>query len=95
MVDPHLNLAPYAGPTVTLRIYERHTNQYKSWVKLDDVEWSRQNATITNTLVEAFGANVTAPNDTGVTTRVDLPGLADAHDPRGRAGDDDAPCART
>ena len=24
-------------------------DQYKSWVKLDDVEWARQNATITNT----------------------------------------------
>lgn len=66
-----LNLAPYAGTTVTLRFSMRFFNnddQYKSWVKLDDVEWSRQDATITNTLVEAFGANVTAPNDTGVTT---------------------------
>ena len=66
-----LNLAPYAGTTVTLRFSMRFYNnddQYKSWVKLDDVEWSRQNATITNALVEAFGANVTAPNDTGVTT---------------------------
>jgi hypothetical protein len=66
-----LNLTPYAGTTVTLRFSMRFYNnddQYKSWVKLDDVEWARQNATITNTLVEAFGANVTAPNDTGVTT---------------------------
>lgn len=65
-----LNLAPYAGTTVTLRFSMRfYTDDlYKSWVKLDDVEWSRQTATITNTLVQAFGANVTAPNDTGVTT---------------------------
>jgi hypothetical protein len=66
-----LNLAPYAGTTVTLRFTMRFygpDDQHKSWVKLDDVEWSRQNATITNALVEAFGANVTAPNDTGVTT---------------------------
>jgi len=66
-----LNLAAFQGTTVTLRFTMRFFNnddQYKSWVKLDDVEWSRQNGTITNTLVEAFGANVTAPNDTGVTT---------------------------
>ncbi len=66
-----LNLAAYAGTTVTLRFSMRFyasDDLYKSWVKLDDVEWSRQNATITNALVEAFGANVTAPNDTAVTT---------------------------
>ncbi|MEX2207002.1 MAG: choice-of-anchor X domain-containing protein [Myxococcota bacterium] len=66
-----LNLTPYAGTTVTLRFTMRFYGSddlYKSWVKLDDVEWSRQTATITSTLVQAFGANVTAPNDTGVTT---------------------------
>jgi uncharacterized repeat protein (TIGR01451 family) len=66
-----LNLTPYAGTTVNLRFTMRFFNSdddYKSWVKLDDVEWARQDATITSTLVEAFGANVTAPNDTGVTT---------------------------
>lgn len=66
-----LNLAAYAGTTVTLRFTMRFyatDDLHKSWVKLDDVEWSRQNATITNSLVEAFGANVTAPNDTGVTS---------------------------
>ncbi|MFI5315424.1 MAG: choice-of-anchor X domain-containing protein [Myxococcota bacterium] len=65
-----LSLAPYAGTTITLRYTMRFytDNQYKSWVKLDDVEWSRQNATITNSQVQAFGANITAPNDTAVTT---------------------------
>jgi len=65
-----LNLAPYAGTTVTLRFTMRFYTDalYKSWVKLDDVEWSRQNATITNTLAEAYGVNITAPNDTAVTT---------------------------
>jgi uncharacterized repeat protein (TIGR01451 family) len=64
-----LNLAPYAGTTVTLRLTMRFYNNddlYKSWVKLDDFEWSRQNAAITNTLVEALGVNITTPNDTGV-----------------------------
>ena len=66
-----LNLAAYAGTTVTLRFTMRFyatDDLHKSWLKLDDVEWSRQNATISNALVEAFGANITAPNDTGVTS---------------------------
>jgi len=66
-----LNLAPYAGTTINLRFSMRFYGSddlYKSWVKLDDAEWSRQDATITSTLVQAFGANITAPNDTGVTT---------------------------
>jgi hypothetical protein len=62
------SLAAYAGTTVTLRITSNHTNQYRSWFSIDDVEWSLQTATITNTQVQAFGANVTAPNDTAVTT---------------------------
>src|SRR5262249_24962151 len=62
------SLAAYAGTTVTLRISSNHTNQYRSWFSLDDVEWSLQTATITNTQVQAFGVNVTAPNDTAVTT---------------------------
>ncbi len=66
-----LNLAPYAGTTITLRITMRfysNDDQYKSWVMLDDAEWSRQNASIGNAGVEAFGANITAPNDTATTT---------------------------
>lgn len=66
-----LNLAAYAGTTVTIRFTMRfygNDDLYKSWLQLDDVEWSRQNATISNAAVEAFGANVTAPNDTGVSS---------------------------
>jgi uncharacterized repeat protein (TIGR01451 family) len=66
-----LNLTPYAGTNATIRFTMRfyaNDDVHKSWVKLDDVEWSRQTATITNTNVQAFGVNVTAPNDTGVTT---------------------------
>jgi uncharacterized repeat protein (TIGR01451 family) len=62
------SLAAYAGQTITLRISASHTNQYRSWFHIDDVEWSRQTATITNANVQAFGVNVTAPNDTAVTT---------------------------
>ena len=62
------SLAGYAGQTITLRISTSHTNQYHTWFHIDDVEWSRQTATITNANVQAFGVNVTAPNDTAVTT---------------------------
>ena len=62
------SLAAYAGQTITLRISTSHTNVYRSWFHIDDVEWSRQTATITNGNVQAFGANVTAPNDTSSTT---------------------------
>ena len=62
------SLATYAGTTVTLRITANHTNQYRSWTSIDDVEWSVQTATITTSQAQAFGVNVTAPNDTAVTT---------------------------
>lgn len=66
-----LNLAPYAGTSPTIRFTMRfyaNDDIHKSWVKLDDIEWSRQTATITNSNAQAFGANITAPNDTAVTT---------------------------
>lgn len=58
------SLAAYAGQTIILRISSSHTNQYRTWFSIDDVEWSRQTAAITASDVQAFGANVTAPNDT-------------------------------
>ncbi|HXZ85888.1 MAG TPA: choice-of-anchor X domain-containing protein [Myxococcota bacterium] len=66
-----LNLAPYAGTTITVRFtmqFYAADNIHKSWVKLDDVEWSRQTATITNSQVQAFGVNITLPNDTSATS---------------------------
>ncbi|HKC49597.1 MAG TPA: choice-of-anchor X domain-containing protein [Myxococcota bacterium] len=66
-----LNLAAYAGTNATIRFtmqFYSNDDIHKSWVKLDDIEWSRQTATITNANVQAFGVNITAPNDTGVTT---------------------------
>jgi hypothetical protein len=62
------SLAAFAGQTITLRITANHTNLYRSWFHIDNVEWSVQTATITNSNAQAFGANITAPNDTGVTT---------------------------
>lgn len=66
-----LNLAPYAGTNATIRVTMRFYDQddiHRSWTKLDDIEWSRQTASITNANVQAFGVNITAPNDTGITT---------------------------
>jgi hypothetical protein len=66
-----LNLAPYAGTNITIRFtmqFYANDDIHRSWVKLDDIEWSRQTSTITNANVQAFGVNITAPNDTGVTT---------------------------
>jgi len=62
------SLAAYAGQTITLRISSSHTNAYRSWFSIDDIEWSRQTAAITSTNVQAFGANVTAPNDTATSS---------------------------
>ncbi|NJN50451.1 MAG: hypothetical protein HC809_00295 [Gammaproteobacteria bacterium] len=63
-----LNLAAFAGTTINFRIEARFSssdNSYRSWVKIDDVAWSIQNATLGSP--QGFGANVQAPNDTAVT----------------------------
>lgn len=49
-----VDLAPYAGKTVTLRFSTRHTVLYRSWWHLDDVEWSTRAATVG--VPEGFGA---------------------------------------
>ena len=59
-----LNLSAYAGTTINFRIETHHytDNDYRSWVKIDDVAWSVQNGSVGTP--QAFGANVTRPNDT-------------------------------
>ncbi|HEY6599259.1 MAG TPA: choice-of-anchor X domain-containing protein, partial [Pseudomonadales bacterium] len=60
-----LSLAAYAGTTINLRIETRHSssdNDYRMWVKLDDVVWSRQDATVGT--AQGYGVNVISPNDT-------------------------------
>ncbi len=62
-----LSLAAYAGTTINFRIETRHSssdNDYRSWVKLDDVVWSLQTATAGTP--QGFGVNVISPNDTAV-----------------------------
>jgi uncharacterized repeat protein (TIGR01451 family) len=62
-----LNLSAYAGTTINFRVETKHSssdNDYRSWVKLDDVAWSVQTATLG--APQGFGANVVSPNDTAV-----------------------------
>ena len=62
-----LNLAAFQGTTINFRIESRHSasdNSYRQWLKVDDVEWSRQDATLG--IAEGFGVNVTTPADTAV-----------------------------
>lgn len=53
------SLAAFAGQTVTIRFRTRHTTQYRSWVLIDDIEWSVVNGTLGTP--EGFGAQVVAP----------------------------------
>jgi uncharacterized repeat protein (TIGR01451 family) len=59
-----VSLASYAGQTITLRITSSHTTLFKSWFHIDDVEWSVVAGTLGTP--QAFGVNITAPNDTAV-----------------------------
>ncbi len=61
-----VSLAAFAGQTVTLRFASNHTTVERSWMHVDDVEWSVVNATLGTP--EGFGVNITTPNDTAVTT---------------------------
>lgn len=54
------SLAAFAGQTITLsfRFYSDGAND-RTWFHIDDIEWSRVNATLGTP--EAFGANITSP----------------------------------
>lgn len=53
------SLAAFAGQTVTLRISTNHTEMYRSWFHIDDVEWSVISGTLGS--AQAFGVVVTGP----------------------------------
>jgi len=53
------DLSTFAGQTVTLEITSNHVNQYRSWVHVDDVQWSVAAGTLGSP--QAFGADITAP----------------------------------
>jgi uncharacterized repeat protein (TIGR01451 family) len=59
-----VNLAPYAGKSVTLRFSTSHTTLYRSWWHIDDVEWSVVNGTVGTP--QGFGADLELP--AGVAT---------------------------
>lgn len=55
-----VNLAAYAGDTITLRFSTSHTVQYRSWWHLDDIEWSVVNGTVGTP--QGFGAALELPS---------------------------------
>jgi uncharacterized repeat protein (TIGR01451 family) len=68
-----LDLSAYAGSSINFRIESRHSasdNSYRSWIKIDDVVWSQQNATLG--IAQAFGVNVTLPADTAIAAVTEL-----------------------
>lgn len=60
-----VNLAPYAGRTITLRFSTRHTTQYRSWWHIDDVEWSVVEGTVGTP--QGFGASLELPSAAAAT----------------------------
>ena len=61
-----VSLAAFAGQTVTLRFSSTHTTVERSWMHVDDLEWSVVNP-VPGT-PEGFGVNIITPNDTTVIT---------------------------
>lgn len=53
------NLTAFAGQTITLRFTTVNTTLFKTWVHIDDVEWSVITPTVGNP--EAFGVRITSP----------------------------------
>ncbi len=63
-----LNLSAFQGSTINFRIESRHSasdNNYRGWIKIDDVSWSVQAGTLGTP--QGFGVNLIAPNDTAVS----------------------------
>ena len=58
------DLSPFAGQSLTLRIETRNSTTYKSWFHIDDVEWSVVNVALDPLQAQAYGINITSPNDT-------------------------------
>lgn len=53
------DLSAFTGQTVTLEITSSHYQDYRSWVHVDDVQWSVAAATLGSP--QAFGTDITAP----------------------------------
>lgn len=66
------SLAAYAGQTITLTFFTYHSYLYKTWVSIDDVEWSIVSGTLG--VPEAFGIKVLYPSiTTNATAGVIVP----------------------
>jgi hypothetical protein len=68
-----LDLSAYAGTTIEVRFQTRHhiDNQYRLWVKLNDVRWSEQQASLGDP--EGYGLALLVPEDTDAG-RIIVPG---------------------
>lgn len=70
------NLNAFAGQTVTLEITSSHYNQYRSWVHIDDVQWSVVAGTLGNP--QAFGTDVTSPLTAAAGSSLSITAAVDA-----------------
>lgn len=65
------SLAAFAGQTVTLSIATSHTELYRTWFHVDDVEWAVVSASVGS--AEGFGVGITFPTGSlapGQTPRI-------------------------
>jgi hypothetical protein len=53
------SLASYAGQTITLNLSTYHTFLYKTWVSVDEIEWSMLSGTLGS--AQAFGVQINTP----------------------------------
>lgn len=58
-----VSLSAFAGQTVTLRITSSHSETYRSWFHIDDIEWSVSTGTVGSP--QGFGVNITQPTSGG------------------------------
>lgn len=72
-------LAAFAGRTVTLNFSTTQQQLYKTWVHIDDVEWSVISGTLGTPI--AYGASVNAANFDCLETGTNIPFNKDARKP--------------
>jgi uncharacterized repeat protein (TIGR01451 family) len=70
------SLNAFAGQTVTLEITSSHYNQYRSWMHVDDVQWSVVDGALGSP--QAFGADVTSPVSAAAGSVLSIAAMADA-----------------
>jgi len=58
--ETSVNLAPYAGRTITLSFLTSHVTSFRTWWHIDDIEWSVVNGTVGTP--QGFGAALELPS---------------------------------